>query len=77
MSLPSITSSSIQKLTFFRHFNVASNIYHNPNYNFLLNRVVKYGSCPQDDIVVVVANTTHCNTSGYHCTLPKMVVSPT
>jgi len=32
MSSPSITSSSIQELAFFCHFNMASNIYHDPNY---------------------------------------------
>jgi len=55
------------KACLFRHFNMVSNIYHDPNYNFLLNRMAKYGSCPQD-IVVVMANTRVMSGVSLHLT---------
>jgi len=58
---------------------MASDIYHDPNYNFPLNRIAKYGSCPRaQDIVRHGQHKTHIKShEGYHCTLPNMVVSPT
>jgi len=56
------------KVCLVRHFNMASNmIDHDPNYNFPLNRMAKYGSCPQD-IVVVMANTRVMSGVSLHLT---------